>query len=585
LRARPQTLSDWLDRAAGHPRAGLRFLDRHERETWRSWADVRGRAVEVCGSLQAAGIAPGERVALVYPTGPEFFDAFFGILLAGAVPVPLYPPVRLGRMQEYQRRTARMVELAGVRLVLADGRVRRFLGEAIRASKPGLGCRTLDGLPGGAGRPVPADPDALALVQFSSGTTVAPKPVALSHRALVAQTLLLNGYWPDDEEVRHSGASWLPLYHDMGLVGCVFPALERPSRLTLIPPEAFIGRPALWLRAISRYRATISPAPNFAYGMCVSRIADDELDGVDLSSWRVALNGAETVVPSVMRAFAERFARWGFRAEALTPVYGMSEAALAVTFSDPRRAPVGRRFDRDVLASHGRAESRADGLELASVGRPLPGFELRIVGKDGAACSEGRVGSIRVKGPSLMDGYLDRPQATRRVLRDGWFDTGDLGFLLDGELYLTGRAKDVLLLRGRNHAPEEVERAVDGVRGVRTGCSVAVSHLPAGAESEELVLFVERARTATGAELDRIAADCRDAVLGSTGLMPGSVLVLDRGTLPRTSSGKLRRRETLRQFLAGELRPPEPVTWFRITRQLARSMVAYTAIRQEDSGA
>ncbi|HEX6861597.1 MAG TPA: AMP-binding protein, partial [Thermoanaerobaculia bacterium] len=433
----PETINDYLERAGRHPEGGLRFVDRQERAVWYGWAEVRERAIAVAGGLAAAGIAPGDRVVLVFPTGIEFFDGFFGALLAGAVPVPLYPPVRLGRMAEYLARTARMIEVSGARLVLADSRVKRILGEAIARARPPLGCRTVGELPRGeapAARPDPAD---LALIQFSSGTTVDPKPVALSHRALVAQTEILNGFWQDTPELRHSCVSWLPLYHDMGLIGCVFPALSRDATLTLLGPELFVARPALWLRALSRYRGTISPAPNFAYSLCLSRVKDEDMEGVDLSGWRHALTGAEAVTPSVVRAFCERFARWGFRSEALTPVYGLSEAALAVTFSDLHRPFRSVRVDRDALSGEGLALEVNDGREIVSVGRPVPGVRLEIRDDDGRALPPGRVGRVWVSGPSLMDGYLDSPEATARALKDGWLDTGDLGFLRGGELYLT----------------------------------------------------------------------------------------------------------------------------------------------------
>lgn len=574
-----ETLNDFLERAGRHPEGGLRFVDRQERAVWHGWGEVRERAAAVAGGLAALGIAPGDRVALVFPTGIEFFDAFFGALLAGAVPVPLYPPVRLGRMAEYLARTARMIEVSGARLVLADSRVKRILGEAIAQASPPLGCRTVGELPKGnapPGRPAPAD---LALVQFSSGTTVDPKPVALSHRALVAQTEILNGFFQDTPELRHSCVSWLPLYHDMGLVGCVFPALSRDASLTLLGPELFVARPALWLRALSRYRATISPAPNFAYSLCVTRVTDEEMEGADLSGWRTALNGAEPVAPSVLSAFRERFARWGFRAEALTPVYGLSEAALAVTFSDLDRPFSIARFDREDLAREGTARETPEGREIVSVGRPVPGFSLRIVDAEGRDLPEGRVGRVWISGPSLMDGYLGHPEATARALRDGWLDTGDLGFLHGGELYLTGRAKDVVILRGRNYAPDEIERAADGVPGVRSGCAVAASWLPEDAPGETLALFVEVSRQATPEEREALPQACREAVLAATGLSVDRVVTVAPGTIPRTSSGKLRRAETLRLYLAGELAPPAPVTPLRLAGAVARSGLAYARLR------
>ncbi len=642
----PATLTAVLERSAGHAGFGLRFVDRRERETFHSWDELRRRALGVASGLARLGVAPGERVALVYPTGIGFFDAFFGTLLAGAVPVPLYPPVRLGRLAEYHRRTARMIEIAGARLLLAEGRVKRLLGKTVELSRPALGCRTAAEVSAGKGTeagaagagfaPPPVAPTDLALVQFSSGTTVEPKPVALTHRAVLAQTRTLNGLWPNGPsgevpgggdaacgERGHSGVCWLPLYHDMGLIGCVFPALERPAILTLLPPEAFVARPALWLRALSRHRATISPAPNFAYGLCVHKVRDEEMEGVDLSCWIGALNGAEPVAPRVLRAFRDRFARWGLRREALTPVYGLSEAALAVTFSPLAEPFTTRRFLRQPLAAEGRAErvgetaetetdtdSGGDSLELVSVGRPLPGFEVRVLAAEGEpddvgadatgdedtptpvsprtapALPPGRVGRVWVRGPSLMEGYLGRPRATARALVDGWLDTGDLGFLLHGELYLTGRAKDVVILRGRNHSPAQIEHAMEGVAGFRPGCAVAVSHLPEGAETERLLLFVEAAGDASREEREALPAACSRAVLGGTNLAVDRVVVVEPGTLPRTSSGKLRRGETLKRHLAGELVAPSPVNPLRIVGHLARSGVGYVraGLGRQDGG-
>jgi acyl-CoA synthetase (AMP-forming)/AMP-acid ligase II len=390
----------------------------------------------------------------------------------------------------------------------------------------------------------------------------------------VAQTVRLNGFWPDSGGVVHSGASWLPLYHDMGLIGCVFPALERGTALTLIPPELFVARPAVWLRTISRYRATVSPAPNFAYGLCADRIRDEELDGVDLSSWRVALNGAEPVAAEVLRRFQRRFAAWGFRSEALTPVYGLSEASLAVTFSGIDRLFTSRRFDRDALAGQFEAIDDPTGVEIVSVGRPLPDFEVRVVDRGRRELPERRVGRVLVRGPSLMEGYLGLERATARVMMAGWLDTGDLGFIADGDLYLTGRAKDVLILRGCNHSPVEVEHAVDTVAGVRTGCAAAASFMTEGADRELLIVMVETGKEVSASRYPGIAEEVSRAVLAATALEPDIVVVLEPGTLPRTSSGKIRRREALDRWRAGALTAPAAVTPFRLAGAALRSSLA-----------
>jgi fatty-acyl-CoA synthase len=556
------TLAEALAKASSDPDSGLRLLDRREQATWVSWSQVEEESRLVASGLLEIGVQGGERVGLVYPTERDFFFAYFGTLLAGAVPVPLYPPVRLGRMVEYQERTASMLRAVDARLVLASARVRRVLGEAIRSADTSLGCRLLEELPRAAGDLPAVRPEDLALVQFSSGTTVDPKPVALTHRAIMAQVRILNSFWPDTPELRQTGASWLPLYHDMGLIGCVFPALERPSVLTLIPPELFVARPAVWLRAISRYRASVSPAPNFAYGLCLEKVADEEMQGVDLSCWQVALNGAESVSAKVLRAFAERFSRWGFEARALAPVYGLSEASLAVTFTPIGRGFLSRCFEQRALAEAGLARLDPEGMELVSVGRALPGFQVAVrEAGGGRELAEGRVGRIWVRGPSLMKEYLNRPRATAEVLQDGWLDTGDLGFFHQGELFITGRAKDVLIVRGQNHAPEELERAVSGVPGVRSGCVAAVSRAIENRDTEEVWLFVERGRKVARRANSEINEDCRREILKATGLMVERVVVLEPGTLPRTSSGKVRRAEALRQYLAGELSPPRTVSW------------------------
>jgi acyl-CoA synthetase (AMP-forming)/AMP-acid ligase II len=546
-RPRHETLQRALA-AAARSRFGLTFLDAGEHEQAVPFSEIHQRARRTAGGLRALGIRRGDRVAIVLPTCVEFMDAFFGALLAGAVPVPLYPPVRLGRLEEFHRRTARMLEVSGARAVLSDSRISRFLGVAVAQARPELGLhKALQGEP----HEEPGAPEELALIQFSSGTTVDPKPVALTHRNVLFNLAAIQGIVPPGDE--QAGVSWLPLYHDMGLIGCLLLAVYRPGPLTLLGPETFLARPVLWLRAISRHRATLSVAPNFAYGLCARRVRDQDLQGVDLSSWRLALNGAEPVAPAVLRRFAERFSPFGFDPRALMPVYGLSEASLAVTFTPARRGP-------RTLAQGAR--------ELASVGAPVPGVEVEV------RAPEGEPGRVFVRGPGVMAGYFGNPAATAEALREGWLDTGDLGFIEGGELFICGREKEIIILRGKNHAPQEFEEALDGLEGVRPGCSAAIGRV--GVEGEELMLLVER-EGATDQE--RLAGQIRSRVIERTGILPDEVRLLAPGTLPRTSSGKLRRGEALRQLAAGELEPPARVSLLGLAKEALRSMAALAKAR------
>jgi acyl-CoA synthetase (AMP-forming)/AMP-acid ligase II len=348
----------------------------------------------------------------------------------------------------------------------------------------------------------------------------------------------------------------------------------------LIPPELFVARPAIWLRALSRYRGTISPAPNFAYALCADRIRDEELEGVDLSSWLVALNGAEPVTPEVLSRFVERFRPFGLREETLTPVYGLAEATLAVTFSDVASVFRQSRFDRHALANSNVARPATDGLSLVSVGRPLPGFSLRICDTDGKPLDEGWIGRVQVRGPSLMNGYFEMDQATAQSLLEGWLDTGDTGFIHRGELYLFGREKDVIVVRGQNHAPEEIEQAADEVAGVRKGCCAAVGVVSEGGDGETLVLLVERCGAGASGSDDALAERVNGRVISATGLRPERVVILEPGTLPRTSSGKIRRGEARRRYLADELHPPSKVGPVGLAGAMMRSGMAFARSRR-----
>jgi fatty-acyl-CoA synthase len=557
IRPKHATLVEMLD-AAAQSDLGLVFVNRKEQDHDVPFGRVRERALSVAADLVRRGVCKGDRVALVLPTCPEFVECFFGILCAGAIPVPLYPPLRLGKLDEFHRRTTAMLKVVNAAMVVTDERIRRFVGVAVATSAPPLGCVTASSLGAPISGAVEVAADDIAVIQFSSGTTNDPKPVALTHANLLSNLATLERYIAADGARPVVGVTWLPLYHDMGLIGNLLSAFYVPGKLVLLPPELFVAVPGAWLRAVSRHRGTITAAPSFAFGLCLKRIRDDELEGVDLSSWSICLNGAEAVSAETQRRFSERFGRWGFRASAFTPCYGMAEASLAVTFK-----PAGTTFealgvDGDRLAAEGVVQP--GGKEIVSVGRPLAGMAVEIRDDDGVALPAGRVGHIFVSGPSIMGGYFGRSDLTDQALHDGWLRTGDRGFIHDGELYVCGRQKDIVIVRGANHAPEEFEAALDGLPGVRTGCAVAVGFVPAGDEDEALAMLVETTLDATAS----LAQDVASRVQQHTGILPAHVELLAPGTLPRTSSGKLRRREALTQWQTGQLSAPKRVTAARL---------------------
>ena len=547
------------------------FVDQRERETRLGIEEIRERASAVAGALAARGVRRGDRVALILGSGPEYLFAFFGAQMAGAVVASLPPRHRLGRSEEHEQSTVQQLKTMEARLVVTEAGARRMLGGVLESARPELGCAILSELNGVARPPQPVDPEDLAIIQFSSGSTMKPKAVGLSHRNVVAQcTAICEALEFDRERV----VSWLPLYHDMGLIGLFLCALDAES-LVLIPPELFIARPGLWLRALARHRGTLTTAPNFAYALCVRKVMDAEMEGLDLSAWRHALCGAEQVSPEVIRRFCQRFAKWGFRPEALIPVYGLAEATLGVTFC--RHGPLKTRTIDAVQALH-TGDVRPGNRELASVGVPISGVEVQIREDAGRALPPERLGRIFVRGPSVMKGYFNDQEATSATLIDGWLDTGDVGFIADGELFIYGRSKEIIIIRGANRTPQEFEECLEGISGLRPGCAVAAGFWPEGAEQEELLLLAERSRRGDAPPEAVVIERIRVEVTRRTGVRPHTVALLDPGTLPKTTSGKWRRGEALKRYLTGTLHPPRRPGRFELVAEAVRSRLAHARL-------
>jgi fatty-acyl-CoA synthase len=571
-----RTMVDVLIDLSSQTRTGARFVRRNSTAEFYPYRDVLASAQAAAASLQKRGIKPGDRVALVLPTSKGFLDAFLGCQLAGAVPAALYPPFRLGKLDEYFTRTRQMLSKIGARLLITDARIKKLLGpvtSGVECLESVMDVNDLagDGMQWRFPEVQPGDP---AFLQFSSGSTREPKAVIMTHRSLIANLEMMASAFRaiPNANPENGGVCWLPLYHDMGLVGCMLSGLYYPGTVTYISPEDFIVQPSLWLKTISRYKAIVSPAPHFAYRLCYSKVPDRELEGVDLSSWRLALNGAEPIEIEGMRLFQDRFSKWGFKQQAMTPVYGLAEAGLAVTFSDLGAPPLITEFDRELLATRNQA-SPGPGRPLISVGKRLPGLDVQIRDDNNQAMADNLVGKIVVRGASITPGFFNDPELTQAAIQDGWLDTGDLGFFHEENLYIAGRAKDLIIIRGRNYAPQEIEDLLFDLPGVRTGCTVAVS-AAVESDGEQLIILAEKDLRVPVPEAD-LSSAISERILSGLSLKPYLVQILEPGTLPRTSSGKFRRADALRMFIAGELVPPEKVTALKLFVELGKSQIAW----------
>lgn len=501
-------------------------------------------AVKVARGLIAAGLKREETVALLLPNSRDFFEAFFGIVLAGGIPVPVYPPSPVEDLGEYTDRQIRILRNAGVRLLIGFDRIEQ-LARILRVNLPNLldvaDVATLKhyGTRGAGRLPEPAS---TALVQYTSGSTGDPKGVVLSHDNLLANMRAIGhaiGVRPDDALV-----SWLPLQSDMGLVGCWLFGLFYGLPATVLSPLEFLRRPESWLWAIHDSRGTLSAAPNFAWELCARRIPAWTLEGIDLSCWRVAVNAGEMVLPGTARHFAERFAWTGFRAEAVAPAYGLAEATVALSISPASRGLVADCVRRADLESRAIAvpagENESDTLDFAAVGRPVDGMEVRIVDDHDQPLPDRGIGRLQFRGSSCSLGYYRNEAATRSALHGEWMDSGDLAYLVDGEIYITGRWKDTIIRAGRKLCPTDIEVAVAQAAGVIRGSVAAVGIPDKKTGTERLVVVAESDADGEG-ELRRVERSVRERVMAAIGDTPDEVVLIAPGSIAKTTNGKLRR--------------------------------------------
>ena len=554
------TLTEALDYAA-KGETGLNFYSaRGGLESVLSYRDLRDRALSYGRRLSAAGIHPGERVALLAATAPAFLELFFACQYAGIIPIPMPLPTAFGRREAYIDQIKGQMSASGARMALGPEEFLPLVREAAAGSVGLVGTiADVIAMPEGKGILAPGKVEDLSYVQYSSGSTRFPKGVMVTHAALMANCVAMNQFGVRSGDGERA-MSWLPFFHDMGLVGFMLAVLTSQTSVDYLSTEDFARRPLTWLKILSENGGTMSYAPSFGYELCarrVSTMAEGSL-GLDLSKWRVAGIGGEMIKPNVMQAFATAFKPYGFSDKAFCASYGLAEAVLAVSFATAGngvKEGVGLRIDqvsKEGLENH-RAEPVAnpdDGRTFVSCGKLIPGHGLEIRDEAGAVLGQRQVGRVYISGPSIMKGYFNEPETTAEFLKDGWLDTGDLGYWLDGELVIVGRAKDMMIINGRNVWPQDIEWTVEHLEGLKSGDGAAILITDANGVEQPTILVQCRAMDL--GERAKIAADVRARVQEAVGVTCEVVLIPPR-TLPKTTSGKLARARAKTMFLSGEI--------------------------------
>jgi fatty-acyl-CoA synthase len=539
-----------LDACEGIRERGFTFTGRTEGDLVLPFHDVRLAAQKRAAHFLSQGIVRGDRIALVIPEGEHFIPAFLGGMWMGAVPVPLYPPLSLGKLDAFMDALVTILNVAKPKALVTTDRVAKILWSAV-GRIPSLTkviiAEDLQREPSGTLPPVASFvEDDLAFLQFTSGSTSLPKGVMVTHGSLSANCKAIVVDCLKVDPQHDVAVSWLPLYHDMGLIGLVLAPVFLKIPTVFIPTMSFVKNATLWMETLSKYKGTLSFAPNFAYALVTKRARAEQLARWDLSRMRVFGCGSEPINPETMRAFVEKFAAAGVKPTSLLPCYGMAEATLAISFIGlDETLKVDSidegRYHKDQKAAPGK------GLEVVNCGRVMPGHEISVQDDDGRMLPERAVGQLCFKGPSVAKGYWESPEATREAGFGGWLRTGDLGYLAGGEVYVSGRIKDILIINGRNYYPQRIEWLIDELPGVRKGSTVVFTR--PGAASEEIVVAAETR--------DRDEAALKALIMSRVSeefsLSVSDVALISPGGLPKTSSGKLQRRKTREQYLNGSL--------------------------------
>ncbi len=530
----------------------------------------------LAGSLQRQGLQPGDPVAIMLPTGSEYFSAFFGILLAGGIPVPIYPPINSSQLEDHLRRhTAILSNCRAVTLITVSKakQVARLLKAQLETLRHIVTVDELLAAGGDYYRP-PISPQDTAFLQYTSGSTGNPKGVVLTHANLLANIRAMG-------ERVHANAkdvfvSWLPLYHDMGLIGAWLGSLYYAALLVIMSPLAFLARPQRWFQAIHRYHGTLSAAPNFAYELCLSRLQDSDLEGLDLSSWRAAFNGAEAVSAKTVRQFPQRFAQFGFPATAMVPVYGLAECSVGLAFPPTGRGLLIDHIQRQAFAQTGAAipvtDDEANALCFVACGQVLAGHEMRIVDNQGNELPDRQEGRIQFRGPSTTSGYLHNREATQKLFDGDWLDSGDLAYISAGDLYVTGRTKDVIIRAGRNLYPHELEEAVGDIPNIRKGRVAVFGATDSNTGTERLVVLAETHKKEID-ELSQLRQQVNNVANKLIGGPADDIVLARPNTVLKTSSGKIRRSACRELYERGFLGKTQVPLWQQISHLLLTSVI------------
>ena len=576
---------DWHMRM--HPEVTqIRYLsDGGEEEI--SYAGLHSGSAAVAQRLQREGLTPRQTVAIMLPTCPAYFYTYFGILLAGGIPVPIYPPARLSQIEDHVRRHAGILANAQARILITVQEAMP-VARMLEASVPGLRRVLSIAEPGatpGRFSAIPVSSDDVAFIQYTSGSTGNPKGVVLTHANLLANIRAIGAaihIKPLDVFV-----SWLPLYHDMGLISAWLASLYFGNPLVVMSPLAFLARPERWLWAIHRHRGTLTAAPNFAYELCLKRVDETQLEGLDLGSLRLMANGAEPVSPDTLERFLARFGRYGLDRGAMAPVYGLAESTVGLLCPPMGRGPLIDRIRREPFVSLRRAvpapEDDPKPLRFVACGGPLPGHEVRIVDDAGTEAGERIEGRLEFRGPSATRGYFRNSEETERLFHDGWLDSGDRAYRADGDYYVTGRVKDIIIRGGRNIYPHELEEAVGALADVRKGCVAVFGSPDPQTGTERLVVLAETrlkdpaARATLRQTINRTASD----VLGEA---PEVIVLAPPHTVLKTSSGKIRRAASRELYEAGLVGSKPPAVWRSLLKFGLRSIMLRVRRRAARAG-